>query len=133
MKLTKNKKEKKSQLAVLSVFLFGVVLIFIYSIETPNTFNIQPSYIYIIDSIELKFCTHTENSPQGLILLNSLGDFENKMEQYCTATFIDCEINTYIHTMPPDDNLSLLTFSNIRMNYSFESSNFQFNKNEVRC
>lgn len=124
--------QKQSQLALLSVFFLLSIFIFFYSIETPNTFNTQPSKIYIIDSIENQFCLHTKSISNGTLLNNSLEEFDQKMELYCNILSTTCEIESYIFNSPPGDNLSLLSYNDVEMNYSI-SSEFSEISNSMRC
>lgn len=124
--------QKQSQLALLSIFFLLSIFIFFYSIETPNTFNTQPSKIYIINSIENQFCTHIKAMPNGTILNSSLEEFDQKMEQYCNILSTTCEINSYIFNSPAGGNLSLLTYNDIEMNYSI-SSEFREISSSKRC
>lgn len=129
---TINITNKKAQIGVLSFFFLITIFIFFYSIETPNTFNTQPSKIYIIDSIENQFCNHVKATSNGTILNSSLELFDIKMIEYCDIMRIDCEFDSYVFNPPPGDNLSLLMFNDTQLNYTI-SDNFFEVSSTVRC
>lgn len=124
--------DKKSQLGLLSIFFLLSIFIFFYSIETPNTFNTQPSKMYIVQSIENQFCIHSKSISNGTVLNNSLEEFDEKMEQYCDVLKVGCEIDSYIYNSPADGNLSLLTHNDVQMNYTIKDNFFEIS-DTMRC
>ncbi|MFP4402474.1 MAG: hypothetical protein ACLFPL_04555 [Candidatus Nanoarchaeia archaeon] len=124
---------KKAQLATLSVFALLLVLLVLYSTETPNIFNTQVSYSYVIDSVETQFCEHTINSPQGIVLNNSLSQFDGKMEEYCTREFVNCTLSSHVKTNPLGNNISELNYSHVALKYNFSSQHIRLFNKEVIC
>lgn len=125
-------KSKKGQFMIFSVFFLFLLLVFIYSLETVNTYKFENGDLLYIHDIEEKICPIL-NSRNGTILNDTIPTVENSINSYCNSYEVGCIFTIEnITSIPPLGNWSYLNISQFEMNYVINNSHIIYNST-FRC
>ena len=118
---------RKSQFMVFSAFFLILLLFFIYSLETVNTYKVTNGDFIHISEFDKKIC-NAISSRNGTDLNSSILIIENSMNIYCSNDNRNCLFDIYnITPIPPLDNWSYLNISQFEVNYYSNTSWFKSN------
>lgn len=116
------KKNKKSQLFIISSLFLILLLIFIYSIETENTYIVKSGKFNLLNNIVYETCNVGKLS-NGTFIDSRYNEFEVNVESYCLSYGYLCNLTIVNNTIvPPGGNWSLLNYThyNYHIDYSYE-------------
>lgn len=128
IKMVMNKFCKKSQFFILSFLFLMLLLVFISSLETKNTYIIKGTENDIVENIVYETCMIARMS-NGTYIENRFVEFSNDVSGYCNGKGIYCLLNITNNTQIPT-NLSKINYTlfdyNIQLNTSqyYHKSNF---------
>ena len=104
-------KSKKSQLLILSGMLLFLLLIFIYYIETENSYITKSSQDSILNNIIYETCIIGKNS-NGSQIDSRYRAFSGNVSQYCNSNNNYCNLIINNNTaIPPLGNWSKLNYT----------------------
>ena len=123
--------EKKGQFLILSGFFILLLTIFIYSLETDNTYIVNLRDSNLVDNIELETCNILKIS-NGTQIEQRISNITNFVSIYCYQRDIICNLNIINNTqIPPSGNYSLLNYTHYNLTLeilqSTKNYNSQFN------
>ncbi|MDA3856502.1 MAG: hypothetical protein PF569_09685 [Candidatus Woesearchaeota archaeon] len=119
-------KNKKSQLFLLSSLFLLLLLIFIYSIETENTYIVKSGKFNLLNNIVYETCKVGKFS-NGTYIDSRYLEFENDLESYCISYGYLCNLTITNNTIiPPSGNWSLLNYTHYdyHIDYRYEGYNY---------
>jgi hypothetical protein len=112
-------KNKSGQIFVLSGFLLILSLVFIYSLETDNSYITDFTDSIIIENIIYETCVIGQNS-NGSQFDSRFLSFENHVNLNCQNNYYNCLLNITKQGSAPV-NLSLLTITDFDFHLIFEN------------
>lgn len=119
---------KKSQFLILSGLFVILLVIFIYSLETDNTYIPILGDSYLLENIEFETCKVLKMS-NGTQIENRLDFLSINIPIYCNNRNNQCVFSYQnITTIPPGGNYSLLNYTHF--NYSLEINQSSKNINK---
>jgi hypothetical protein len=114
--------QKKGQFLIFSALFLFLLLYFIYSLETVNTYKFENGDFIYINEYKDKICTPLI-SRNGTVLNSTILLIENSIASYCSYAEIDCNFDIYnITPIPPSGNWSLLTMDQFNISFDFNGS-----------
>ena len=122
------RRSKKGQFLIFSTVFFVLLLLFIYSQETVNSYIIKPNKNNILNNVVYETCQIGKMS-NGSYIDSRFGNFTQDVDSYCNSFGYLCNL-TITKQVGAPTNLSLLnyTFYDYDINYSndgfYYSSNF---------
>jgi hypothetical protein len=124
--------KKKGQFLIFSALFLFLLLYFIYSLETVNTYKFENGDFIYIDEYKDKICTPLI-SRNGIDLNSTIPLIETSIYGYCSYAEIECNFIIYnITEVPPLGNWSLLTIDQFRVTFDFNQSYAQVT-NDFNC
>lgn len=118
------KNSNKSQFLVFSAMFIFLLLIFIYSLETDNTYIVKNSKFNLIENIIYETCQVGKNS-NGSYIDSRYSNFTNDVETYCLDLDYNCTLTIVNNTIiPPDSNWSKLNYTHY--DYSLDITQMDF-------
>ena len=127
----KNLKQTKSgQLFIISSFLLLIGLVFIYSLETENSYIANFGESIIIENIIYETCELGYQS-NGSYIETHFTNFQNLVNQNCLNKTYKCEL-TITKQLSAPTNLSLLNFTHFNYNLKFTSNTLNYS-NTITC
>ncbi len=119
---------KKSQFMVISGLFLFMIIYFIYSIETDNTYISKNGNFILLEKYPQELCLPIQNKT-GITLNQSINTLENRFTNYCNGIDYNCSINIYnITTAPPEGNISKLNMSQYRISITFEDFDYNYSE-----
>lgn len=118
-------KNKKSQFVVLTGFVFLLLVLFIYSQETENTYINNNGKYHLIENIKHESCLIGKKSNASYIV-SRFDDFTSKVSSYCSNYGYYCMLNiSFKPSMPPGGNPDLANYTqfNYQIIYGFDGLN----------
>jgi hypothetical protein len=120
---------KKGQFAVMMGLLLFLLLYFIYSSETRNTYIYDFGEIHIVDNIKLEVCDVLYVS-NGTQINSSIPLMESDVSTYCAGKGYSCTLQFINLTpVPPSGNWSLLNYTHYQMNVTIVSKLYTLQEN----
>ena len=93
-------KSKKSQFFILSALFYILLLVFIYSLETENSYIVDSDRINLLDNIVYETCQLGYHS--GTSEIDSrYGNFSANVSSYCTTLGYSCNLSISLNTASP--------------------------------
>lgn len=115
---------KKAQFFILSGMLLFLLLFFIYSLETDNSYIVKFSKNSILDNIVYETCIIGKNS-NGTQIDGRFDSYELNVLNYCISRGLSCNLTIINNTqIPPLGNWSLLNYTHYNYNIDYNSDNF---------
>jgi hypothetical protein len=124
--LLKMKFDNKGQFLIFSGLFVFLLLIFIYSIETPNSYIVNSSKFNLIDNIIYETCQVGKIS-NGSYIDQRYSNFSIDVNNYCIGFGYNCSLSIINNTaIPPESNWSKLNYShyNYALVYSAKGLNY---------
>lgn len=118
---------KKGQFIILSVALFVLLLLFIYSQETDNSYIIKSSKSSIIDNIIYETCRVGKMS-NGSYIDSRFGNFSISTLNYCASFNYTCILNITKSASAPA-NLSILNYTSYNFSITYYNDGFNYTSN----
>ena len=112
-------KNKSGQIFILSGFLLILSLVFIYSLETDNSYITDFTDSIIIENIIYETCVIGQNS-NGSQFDSRFLSYKNHINLNCQNNYYSCLLNITKQGSAPA-NLSLLTLADFDFHLTFEN------------
>lgn len=103
-------KSKKGQFFIFSAMFLMLLLIYLYSLETDNTYIISSSNVHLQENIIYETCQVGYNSIPGNIE-ERFTNFTNDVSQYCDGFGYTCTLSINIVGSPPTPDYTDFTYS----------------------
>ncbi len=119
----------KGQFLIFSAMFVFLLLIFIYSIETPNSYIVNSSKFNLIDNIIYETCQVGKIS-NGSYIDQRYSNFSIDVYNYCLGFGYNCSLNIVNNTaIPPEANWSKLNYSHYDYNLVYITDDFNYSSN----
>lgn len=127
---------KKSQLIIFSACFLFFLLIFIYHLETNNTYITKSSEVYIVENIIDQVCFFAKNTNSSAYY-SYLEKMEDKTENFCIKEGFFCDLKILnLKNLPPTNNdwssIDNLNDYSYFINFSFNNFLYESNFNCVK-
>ena len=106
------------------------VLVFIYSLETENSYNVNQTKFNILKNINYETCMVGKLS-NGTNIENRFNQFSINIYNYCSNLNILCNL-TIIKKSSAPTNLSLLNYTHFNYSIDYSNNNYKF-KGDLIC
>lgn len=113
-------KNKSGQFFIISSFILFLLLVFIYSLETQNTYIVNSAESLLVENIIYETCEIGITS-NGSYLDSRFSSFENSIENYCSSINFNCNLTT-IKSAGAPANLSLLNYTFYNFTIDFQGN-----------
>lgn len=127
IKMKKKSNSKKGQFLVLSGAFFILLLIFIYSQETENSYIIKSNENNILNNIIYEACQIGKMS-NGSYIDSRFGNYTQDVTIYCSSFNYNCNLNIIKQVGAPT-NLTLLNYTYYNYSITYSNSYISYNSN----
>ncbi len=122
-------KNKKAQFLVFSAMFFLLLLIFIYSLETDNSYIVKRGKTNLLDNLMHQSCQIGIYS-NATNIQNRFSNFSSSVLSYCDGFGNSCNVTfTLVMARVPGGNMSLLNYTHFdyAVDYTFEGYGYAGN------
>ena len=120
---------KKSQLFILSAVVMILLLIYIYSQETENSYIVKNGQLSLIDNVIHETCQIGYLS-NGSYIDQRYSNFTGEVSTYCSSFGYSCSLLITNNTqIPPSGNYSLLNYTHYNYSIDYEYRTLSISKN----
>ena len=123
------KTKKKSQAFIISAMFLFLLMIFIYSQETQNTYIVKSGEYNLVKNIIYETC-YIGTTSNGSFIDNRYSTFKNNIYSHCQNIEKICNLTITNNTqIPPLGNYSLLNYThyNYHLTYLTEHISYSIN------
>jgi len=123
------KKTKKGQFFILSTAFLLLLLLFIYSQETQNTYIVKSSNFNLVENIMCETC-YIGTTSNGSYIDGRYSTFKNDVNNYCLSLGIVCNLSIINNSaIPPQPgNYSSLNYTHYDYQISYKSLEVNYTK-----
>ena len=119
-------KSKRSQFFIFSALFYILLFLFIYSLETENSYIVNSDKVNLLDNLVYETCQIGINSNASQIA-QRFGNYTNDVRSYCIDFGYNCTLDIQLQAgMPPGGNFSLLNYTMYDYNISYRKSGFNY-------
>lgn len=117
-------KNKRGQLFLLSTFMILLAILFIYSLETENTYIVKSAKTGILNNIIYETCEVGKLS-NGSYIDSRYTQLTTDISNYCSGLSNTCTL-TIIKQGGAPTNLSQLNYTHFNYNINYENHGFKY-------
>ncbi len=125
------KRQKKSQFLLLSAFILLNALLFIYSLETENTYRESFDKNIQVETLMHELCELGMRSNGSTIDAN-YAQYSSDLSTYCTGQGYECSLTITKDGTAPTD-LSLLNYTHYEYTFNFSSIDYVYGITNITC
>lgn len=122
------RQSKKGQFLIFSTLILLILLIFIYSIETDNSYIKNSAKNHILQNVVHETCM-VARGLSGTELNASLYLFSSDVSSYCSEFGVTCNLTVVNNTaIPPSGDWDLLDYTHYDLSLVYNNSNLEFSQ-----
>lgn len=123
---------KKGQFLILSGLFILLLSIFIYSLETDNTYILNLKDSSIVENIQFETCKVLKMS-NGTQIISREAILIQNIENYCFQRDVVCNLTLINNTIvPPFGNFSLLNYTHYNLSLEISQGSKNYNS-QFKC